>query len=251
TFIAWAVWGPDPRLAHGLVNAVAVLIIACPCAPGLATPMAIMVGTGQGARAGVLIRNAEALERLARVDTLVVDKTGTLTEGRPRVTAIEPGAGWTEDDVLRFAAAVERGSEHPLASAILAEAAGRRIAIPAAVGFSAATGKGVSGDVDGHRVDLGNLELLKSRGIEPGAIGERAGAWREKGHTVLVAAVEGRVAGLIAVADPIRSTTAEAIRQLKDEGLEIVMLTGDNRVTAETIARQLGIDDVRAEVLPA
>jgi P-type Cu+ transporter len=251
TFVAWAVWGPEPRLAHALVNAVAVLIIACPCALGLATPMAIMVGTGQGAKAGVLIKNAEALELLARVDTLVVDKTGTLTEGRPRVTAIDVVPGWTDADLLRLAAAVERGSEHPLAAAVVEAAGARGIAIPAVTDFISATGKGVGGRVDGRQVDLGNVELMHARGIDPGPLTARAEAWRRDGQTVLVVAVDQRVAGAFAVADPIRASAADAVRQLKDEGLTLVMLTGDNRVTATAIARQLGIEDVRAEVLPA
>jgi Cu+-exporting ATPase len=251
TFVAWSAWGPEPRLALALVNAVAVLIIACPCALGLATPMAIMVGTGQGAKVGVLIKNAEALERLARVDTLVVDKTGTLTEGRPRLTTVDVIAGWTDAGVLGLAAAVERGSEHPLAAAIVAAADARRIPIAAVSAFSSTTGTGVSGRVDNHQVDLGNLTLLKSRGIEPGLLADRADALRQNGQTVLAVAVDRQVVGLIAVADPIRATTNEAIRELKDEGLTIVMLTGDNRITAGAIARQLGIDDVRADVLPA
>ncbi|MBZ5557797.1 MAG: heavy metal translocating P-type ATPase [Acidobacteriia bacterium] len=251
TFIAWFVLGPEPRFAHALVNAVAVLIIACPCALGLATPMAIMVGTGQGAKTGVLIRNAEALERLARVDTLVVDKTGTLTEGRPRVTAIDPAEPWTESDVLRLAAAVERGSEHPLAAAIVGAAESRRIAIPAVADFSATPGKGVSGRVDQREVALGTIEFMQTRGVDPGAWTARADARRQDGQTVLIAAVDRRVAGLIAVADPIRQSTADALRLLKADGLAIVMVTGDNHLTAEAIARRLGIDDVRAGVLPA
>jgi Cu+-exporting ATPase len=253
TFGAWFLWGPEPRFAHALVNAVAVLIIACPCALGLATPMAIMVGTGQGAKVGVLIRNAEALERLARVDTLVVDKTGTLTEGRPRVTAVDAADPWTEQDLLRLAAAVERGSEHPLAAAIVGAAESRQIAIPAVTNFTATPGKGVSGRVDERDVDLGTIELLQARGIEisPGAWTARADARRQDGQTVLIVAVDRRVAGLIAVADPIRSSTVEAIGQLKADGLSLVMVTGDNRITADSVARQLGIDEVRAGVLPA
>jgi P-type Cu+ transporter len=250
TFVAWSVWGPEPRFAHGLVNAVAVLIIACPCALGLATPMAIMVGTGEGARSGVLIKNAETLELLGRVDTLVVDKTGTLTEGRPRVTAIEPIAGLTEDELLARAAAVERGSEHPLAGAILRAAEERGITIPSASEFASETGKGVSGRVEGRRVALGNVELMKARGIDSAPMVERAEALRRDGQTVLVVAVDGHLAGLIAVADPIRATTPDAVRRLKEEGLHLVMLTGDNRTTAEAVARRLGVDDVRAELLP-
>ena len=250
TFAVWSVWGPEPRLALALVNSVAVLIIACPCALGLATPMAIMVGTGEGARAGVLIRNAEALELLGRVDTLVVDKTGTLTEGRPAVTHLESVPPVTDADLLRLAAAVERGSEHPLAAAIVAAAEARAIAIPAATDFTSSTGKGVSGRVDGRRVDLGNVELLTSRGIDAGTLVDRAEQWRQRGDTVLLVAVDGVAAGLIAVADPIRATSADAVTRLKTEGLHVVMLTGDNKTTAAAIAGRLGIDDVRAEVLP-
>ena len=250
TFVAWAMWGPEPRLAHALVNAVAVLIIACPCALGLATPMAIMVGTGRGAHAGVLIKNAEALELLARVDTVVVDKTGTLTEGRPRVTAIEAAPGWTEDALLRLAAAVERGSGHPLASAIVGAAEARQIPVPDVTDFLSTTGMGVSGRVAGQLVDLGNLDLMRARGIEPGPLGLRADRWREQGQTVVLVAVDRAIAGLIAVADPIRASAKDAVRALKDEHVRLVMLTGDNRVTAGAVARELGIDEVHAEVLP-
>jgi len=249
TFIVWSAAGPPPRLAHALVNAVAVLIIACPCALGLATPMAIMVGTGRGAVAGVLIRDAEALELLGRVDVLVVDKTGTLTEGRPAVLAVEPAAGWAEQDLLRLAAAVERGSEHPLAAAVLAAADSRAIAVPPATDFSSATGKGVTARVEGRRVDLGSVEFVKP-GIAGSEIAGHADAMRRRGQTVLVVVVDGKVAGLIAVADPIRSTTPEALRALRADGLRILMLTGDHRMTAEAIASELGIDDVRAGVLP-
>src|SRR2546427_5296220 len=250
TFFAWAAWGPDPRLAHGLVNAVAVLIIACPCALGLATPMAIMVGAGQGAKAGVLIKNAEALELLARVDTLVLDKTGTLTEGRPQVTSIEPAAGSTDVDVLRIAAAVERGSEHPLAAAIVRAAQARSIPIPAVSEFRSTTGLGVSGRVDGHAVDLGSIDFMASRGVETAALVGLADVLRQDGQTVMCVAVDRRVVGMMAVADPVRATTAEAIAQLKADGLRIVMLTGDNQVTADAIARRLGIDEVHADVRP-
>ena len=250
TFAAWATFGPDPRFAHALVNAVAVLIIACPCALGLATPMAIMVGTGRGAHAGVLIKNAEALELLARIDTLVVDKTGTLTEGRPRVTAIDAMGVWTGDEVLRLAAAVERGSEHPLAAAVVGEADERHLVIPAVTDFHSTTGKGVSGRVDGRQVELGNADLMRARGIDPGALAERADERRRDGQTVLLVAVDGALAGLIAVADTIRPSAKEAILALKAERVTLIMLTGDNRVTADAIARQLGIDDVRAAVLP-
>ena len=250
TFVAWSIWGPDPRLAHGLVNAVAVLIIACPCALGLATPMAIMVGAGQGAKAGVLVKNAEALELLARVDTLVLDKTGTLTEGRPQVTSIEPAAGSTDVDVLRIAAAVERGSEHPLAAAIVRAAQARSIPIPAVSEFRSTTGLGVSGRVDGHAVDLGSIDFMASRGIETAALVGLADVLRQDGQTVMCVAVDRRVVGMMAVADPVRATTAEAIAQLKADGLRIVMLTGDNQVTADAIARRLGIDEVHADVRP-
>jgi P-type Cu+ transporter len=251
TFGAWSVWGPEPRFAHALVNAVAVLIIACPCALGLATPMAIMVGMGRGARAGVLIKNAEALELLARVDTLVVDKTGTLTEGRPRVTAVAPASGWTEIDVLRLAAAVERGSAHPLASAVLAAASERGVTIPAATDFVSATGQGVSARVETRRVVLGNLEFMKTHGVDAQTAADRADTWRRDGQTTLLVAVDGAFAGALAVADPIRASARDAIRALRAEGLAIVMLTGDNRVTADAIGRQLDIDEVHADVLPA
>jgi Cu+-exporting ATPase len=250
TFIAWSLFGPQPRFALALVNAVAVLIIACPCALGLATPMAIMVGTGQGAKAGVLIKNAEALELLGRVDTLVIDKTGTLTEGRPTVTGVECASGWNGNELLRFAAAVERGSEHPLAAAIVKAAETQAIAIPAVSGFASTTGKGVSGQVEGRAVDLGTVDLLRDRKIDPGALARRADELRRNGQTVLMVAIDQRVAGLIAVADPVRLSTPEAVKLLKADGLRIVMLTGDNRVTAAAIASQLGIDDVRADVLP-
>jgi Cu+-exporting ATPase len=250
TFIAWAIWGPDPRLAHGLVNAVAVLIIACPCALGLATPMAVMVGTGQGARAGVLIRNAEALELLGRVDTLVVDKTGTLTEGRPSVVAIHPVDTWNDSDLLRFAAAVERGSEHPLAAAVVSAAEARRLVIPKATEFTSTTGQGVSGRVDGRRVALGSLDSMQAMAVDTRMVSAKADALREQGQTVLAVAIDNAFAGLIGVADPLRPSTADAVRALEADGLSVVMLTGDNRVTAHAIAARLGIRDVRAEVLP-
>jgi len=250
TFVVWARWGPDPRLAHALVSAVSVLIIACPCALGLATPMAIMVGTGQGAHAGVLIKNAEALELLARVDTLVVDKTGTLTEGRPRVTALEAVGGLTDDELLRLAAGVERGSGHPLASAIVGAAEARRITIPQVRDFVSSTGLGVTGRVDGRLIDLGNIELMRARGVEPGGLGLRADHRREQGQTVVLVAVDRVIAGLIVVADPIRASAREAVRALKDDHMRLVMLTGDSRVTAAAVAKELGIDEVHAEVLP-
>jgi Cu+-exporting ATPase len=250
TFIAWSLWGPEPRLALGLVNAVAVLIIACPCALGLATPMAIMVGTGEGARAGVLIRDAEALELLGRVDTLVIDKTGTLTEGRPEVTAVEVTGSFAETDVLRFAAAVERSSEHPLADAVVRSAETRRLSPPIATDFRSIAGKGAGGHVDGHQVDLGNLDMMATVGVDVGPVAARADGLRTNGATVVFVAVDGAVAGLIGIADPVRATSVEAVRALVEEGLDVVMLTGDHRVTAEAVASKLGIRDVHADVLP-
>jgi Cu+-exporting ATPase len=249
-FVAWSVWGPEPRLAHALLSGVAVLIIACPCALGLATPMAIMVGTGRGAHAGVLVRNAEALEQLARVDVLLVDKTGTLTEGKPRVMAVEPAAGFSEDDVLRLAAGVERGSAHPLASAVVGAAESRRLPVPAVSRFVSMAGKGVSGVVDGHAVDVGTLDFLRGLDVDTQSLAAVAERHRVSGHTVLSVASDGRPAGVVAVADAIRASTPDAIRALKADGLSIVMVTGDNRATAQAIALQLGIDDVRADVLP-
>jgi Cu+-exporting ATPase len=247
----WWIWGPQPAFANGLTAAVAVLIIACPCALGLATPMSIMVGVGRGAGAGVLIKNAEALERLCKMDTLVVDKTGTLTVGRPRVTAAAAAAGFAEEDILRLAAAIERGSEHPLAAAIVAEAEARRLAAPAAGEFEARTGKGVVGRVEGRAIALGNAKLLEDLGIQTDALAARADEWRRDGATVVFLGVDGRAAGLLAVADPIKETTPATIGALKRAGVRVVMLTGDNRTTADAVARRLGIDEVRAEVLPA
>jgi Cu+-exporting ATPase len=249
-FAAWSVWGPEPRFAHALLSGVAVLIIACPCALGLATPMAIMVGTGRGAHAGVLVRNAEALEQLARVDVLLVDKTGTLTDGKPRVMAAEPAAGFLEDDVLRLAAGVERGSAHPLASAVVGAAESRKLQIPAVSRFVSTTGKGVSGVVDGRAVDVGTLEFLRGLGTDTQALASAADRHRASGHTVLAVAIDGRPAGVVAVADAVRASTPDAINALKADGLSIVMVTGDHRATAQAIASQLGIDDVRADVLP-
>jgi Cu+-exporting ATPase len=249
-FVVWAVFGPSPRLAHGLVNAVAVLIIACPCALGLATPMAIMVGTGRGATAGVLIKNAEALETLEKIDTLVFDKTGTLTEGKPRVAAIETVAGWSAQDVLRFAASIEQGSEHPLAAAILAEALRQSVKSAATTEFRSLTGKGITGRVEGRVVAVGNQTLLNEMGISQIALKERAETLRRDGDTVVHVAIDGAEAGLIAIADPLKKSTTEAIAQLRADGLRLVMLTGDSRATAESVARKLGIDEVDAEVLP-
>ena len=249
-FAAWAIWGPEPRLALALLSAVAVLIIACPCALGLATPMAVMVGTGRGAEAGVLIRNAEALERFEKVDTLVFDKTGTLTEGKPalvEVTALPPFA---EGDVLRFAAGVEQFSEHALADAVLAGARARGVALPPVSDFESHTGLGVSGTVDGTRVVLGNAALLSAQRIDPQPLAKNADALRQKGHTVMFVAVDGRAAGTLAVADPIKTSAAEALAALRAEGLRTVMLTGDNEATARAVASRLGIETVLAEMLP-
>jgi P-type Cu+ transporter len=250
TFVAWSLGGPEPRLTHALVNAVAVLIIACPCALGLATPMAIMVGTGRGAESGVLIKNAEALEILEKADTLVVDKTGTLTEGKPRLATLEPAGDVAADELLRLAASLERGSEHPLAAAIVKEAEARGLRLSEARDFRSVTGKGVTGTVEGRTVVLGNAALLGEHGIEAEGLRPRLDALRAEGQTVLLAAVDGRLAGLIGVADPVRASTPEAIRLLHADGLRIIMLTGDSRVTAEAVARTLGIDEVIAEVLP-
>jgi Cu+-exporting ATPase len=250
SFAVWGVWGPAPRLAHALVNSIAVLIIACPCALGLATPMAIMVGTGRGAHAGVLVKNAEALELLARVDVLVVDKTGTLTEGRPRVTAVQTAPGMADVELLRMAASVERGSAHPLASAIVREAELRGITLSAVSRFMSTSGQGVTGLVDGHAVDVGSASFLNGLGVDISALAAPADAYRQSGQTALLIAIDGRAAGALAVADAVRPSSAEAVRLLKAEGLSIVMLTGDSQSTAEAIASQLGIDDVRAQVLP-
>ncbi len=250
TFAVWATWGPEPRMAHGILNAIAVLIIACPCALGLATPMSIMVATGRGATMGVLFKNAEAIEVLRSVDTLVVDKTGTLTEGKPRLVDVVPMTPWTEADVLRLAASLERGSEHPLAAAIVAGAEARHIGLVTATEFSSQTGKGVSGRVDGRAVRLGNAALLADSKIDAGTLGARAEEMRSTGQTVMFAIVDGALAGLIAVADPIKATTADAIRRLQDEGLRLVMMTGDSRTTAEAVAKELGIGEVIAGVLP-
>jgi Cu+-exporting ATPase len=251
TFAGWAIWGSSPRLAHGLISAVAVLIIACPCALGLATPMAVMVGTGRGAEHGVLIRNAEALEILHRADTVVVDKTGTLTEGKPRLVTAEPAAGFMADEVLRLAAALERGSEHPLAAAVVQGAEARGVQVPGeATDFHAVTGKGVVGVVQGRRVVLGNPALLADHGIDASSLAPRLQELRAAGQTVLLLGVDGRLAGWLGVADPIRASTPEAIKVLHQEGLRVIMLTGDNETTASAVARQLGIDEVIADVLP-
>jgi len=249
-FIAWGIWGPEPRLAHGLIAAVAVLIIACPCALGLATPMSIMVGVGRGAGLGVLIRNAEALERLEKVQTLIVDKTGTLTEGRPAVTRIVAGEGLDETEVLRLAAAVERASEHPLALAVVAAATELGIAIPAVADFDAPTGKGAAGRVDGQRVVLGNATIMRDSGIDLAEMEATADELRRDGATAIFMGLDGRIAGVLAIADPIKASTPDALAGLRKAGINVVMLTGDNRTTAEAVARELGIDAVEAEVLP-
>jgi P-type Cu+ transporter len=249
-FVVWSIFGPAPAMAYALVAAVSVLIIACPCALGLATPMSIMVGTGRGAHAGVLIKNAEALERLAKVDTLVVDKTGTLTEGKPKVTTLIAAEGFDEADLLGLAASLERASEHPLAAAIVAAAQERGIELVEASDFDSVTGKGVHGKVDGREVALGNRRLLESLQVDPGALAARAEQQRAEGETVMFVVVDGKAAGLVCVADPIKQTTSEALAALRAEGLAIVMLTGDNRTTAEAVARKVGIEDIHAEVLP-
>jgi len=250
TAVVWGLVGPEPRMAHALVNAVAVLIIACPCALGLATPMSIMVATGKGATAGVLFRNAEAIEILRKVDTLVIDKTGTLTEGKPKLVTVEPVQGWDGKDLLRLAASLERGSEHPLAAAIVSGAHDRGVEPAATESFESVTGKGVKGRVDGRSVGLGNRNLFESLGIDPGELAGKAEALRKEGQTVMFVAVDGKAAGLLGVADPVKGTTPEAIRQLHEEGIRIVMLTGDSRTTAEAVAGTLAIDEVMAEVLP-
>jgi Cu+-exporting ATPase len=250
TFIAWSIVGPEPRMAHALVNAVAVLIIACPCALGLATPMSIMVATGKAAGIGILFKNAEAIEIMRKVDTLVVDKTGTLTEGKPKLVSLSPATGIDETVLLRLAASLERGSEHPLATAIVMGAEERDVALVAAKDFESVTGKGVSGLVDGQRVALGNLAMMEALGIDPGEMTTHAEELRGDGQTVMFVAVDGKPAGLVGVADPIKESTPEAIQTLHGEGIRIVMLTGDSKTTAQAVARKLDIDEVIAEVLP-
>jgi Cu+-exporting ATPase len=250
TFVVWSIWGPEPRMAHGLVNAVAVLIIACPCALGLATPMSIMVAAGKAALNGVLFKNAEAIEVMRKVDTLVVDKTGTLTEGKPQLVSVATNGVVDEQTLLRFAASLERSSEHPLAAAIVSGARDRGVELVDATAFESFTGKGVVGDVDGHRIALGNRSLLSELKLDPGEIGAQAEASRSAGQTIMFVVVDDKPAGLIGVADPIKDTTADAVKQLHAEGIRIVMLTGDSRTTAEAVARRLDIDEVVAEVLP-
>lgn len=250
-FLSWYVWGPEPRLAFALVAAVSVLIIACPCALGLATPMSIMVGVGRGAQAGVLIRSAEALERMEKVDTLVVDKTGTLTEGKPRVIAVHPATGWSEEDVLRLAAGLERASQHPLGEAIVRAAAERGLALPSAQDFDAPAGKGITGTVDGHKLVIGNLHILRDAGVDAGDLAAVADGLRRDGASAILVAIDGRMAGAIAVSDPIKATAKQAIDNLAADGIRVVMLTGDNVLTARAVADKLGISEVQAGVLPA
>ena len=249
-FSAWMIWGPEPQFTYGLVAAVAVLIIACPCALGLATPMSIMVGVGRGAQSGVLIKNAEALEHMEKVDTLVIDKTGTLTEGKPAVTAIVPAAGFTETDVLRLAASVERASEHPLAVAIVRAAQERGVSTTPVVDFDSPTGRGAVGSVDGKKIALGNAKFLSELSVDVTGLSDQAEELRKDGATAIFMAVDGKVAGVLAIADPVKASTPEALKGLKAEGVRVVMLTGDNWTTAKAVARRLGIDDVEAEVLP-
>jgi P-type Cu+ transporter len=249
-FAAWMVWGPSPGFAHAFIAAVSVLIIACPCALGLATPMSIMVGVGKGATAGVLIKNAEALERFEKVDTLVVDKTGTLTEGRPRVVGVVPAPGLDEATVLSLAAGLEVSSEHPLAAAIVASARERGLPVEAVTDFGSVTGKGVTGKAGGRLIALGNAAMMRDQGVDLGGLEARADELRRDGATALFAAIDGKPGGVVAVADPIKESTPEALKRLREDGVRIVMLTGDNRTTAEAVARKLGIDEIEAEVLP-
>jgi Cu+-exporting ATPase len=250
TFVAWSVWGPAPALSYALIAAVSVLIIACPCALGLATPMSIGVGVGKGAGAGVLIKSAEALERMEKVDTLVVDKTGTLTEGKPKVTAIVPAAGLSESEILSLAASLERSSEHPLAAAIVAAAQDRGASIQEPTDFASVTGKGVTGQIGGQSVALGNARLMTDLGIVLGDLEHKADALRGDGATALFLALDGRPGGVIAIADPIKPTTQAALDSLRNDGMRIVMLTGDNKTTAKAVARKLGIKEVEADILP-
>jgi P-type Cu+ transporter len=249
-FVAWSVWGPPPRLTYGLIAAVSVLIIACPCALGLATPMSIMVGVGRGAQAGVLIKNAEALERLEKVDTLVVDKTGTLTEGAPRVTAIRPSGTFSEHELLRLAASLERASQHPLAAAIVEAAKARNLMLVEPQAFDAPVGKGVSGSLEGRQLVIGNARIMQEAGIDTAALRAEAESLRQEGATAVFVAIDGKAAGIIAIADPIKPTTPGAVAALKADGIRIVMLTGDNATTARAVAAKLGITEVEAEVLP-
>ena len=250
SFIIWSIWGPAPAMAYGLVSAVAVLIIACPCALGLATPMSIMTATGTGAQMGVLIKNAEALERFEKIDTLIVDKTGTLTEGKPKLVAVLPEKGHDEAEVLRLAASLERGSEHPLAEAIVRGAEERGVEFAKAEEFEAVTGKGVKGRVDGKAVALGNAALIRDMGLDSGALVDTANARRDEGETVMFIVLDGAIAGLVSVADPVKETTPAALKALHEQGFRIIMATGDNERTAQAVASRLGIDEIRADVLP-
>jgi len=250
SFVVWSIYGPEPAMAFAIVNAVAVLIIACPCALGLATPMSIMVGTGKGAQSGILIKNAEALETLEKIDTIVVDKTGTLTEGRPKLVLIEPQSPFTEDELLSLAASVEKGSEHPLAAAIVEGAEERGAKISSASEFSSVTGEGVEATVDGRKVALGNAKMMKRTGAHDDALATTAEEHRREGQTVMFVAIDGNPAGLIGVADPIKETTPEAIKALHDAGVKVVMLTGDSRATAEAVGVKIGIDEIHADVSP-
>jgi Cu+-exporting ATPase len=249
-FVAWMIWGPEPRFAHGLVAAVAVLIIACPCALGLATPMSIMVGVGRGAGLGVLIKNAEALERFEKIDTLVVDKTGTLTEGKPKVTSMAAINGFTESELLRLAATLERASEHPLATAIVNAATEQQLVLGVAEDFDSPVGKGVTGSVDGRRLTIGSHRIMEEAHIDVSALTSQAEAMRGEGATVIFIAIDGRVGGLLAISDPIKTTTPDAVQALLKAGVRVVMLTGDNKTTADAVARKLGITEVEAEILP-
>jgi Cu+-exporting ATPase len=249
-FVGWAILGPEPRLAHALVAAVSVLIIACPCALGLATPISIMVGVGRGAHAGVLIRDAEALERFEKVDTLVIDKTGTLTEGRPSLTAVRPGEGVAEDELLRLAASLERASEHPLAEAIVAAAGARNLTLAPVEGFDSPVGRGVTGTVEGRAVAIGSRRFMAEIGVDAEALQAEAEAQQADGATTVFVSIDARVAGVLVISDPIKATTAEAVERLKADGVRLVMMTGDGRAAAEAVARRLGIDEVAAEVLP-
>ncbi|MDY6850441.1 MAG: copper-translocating P-type ATPase, partial [Thermodesulfobacteriota bacterium] len=249
-FIVWSVFGPTPPMAFGLIAAVSVLIIACPCALGLATPMSIMVGVGRGAQSGVLIRDAEALERMEKVDTVVVDKTGTLTEGKPQVTKLVPAEGFSEEELMRFAGGLEKGSEHPLAHAILDKARVMNLTLPDAEGFDSPNGKGVTGKIDGQQVLIGNRLLMETEGVDTSDFESEADQLRRDGATVIFAAVDVKVCGLLAIADPVKETTEAAITALQKDGIRVVMLTGDNRTSAEAVARKLHIDEVEAEVLP-
>ncbi|MFZ0854491.1 MAG: copper-translocating P-type ATPase, partial [Hyphomicrobiaceae bacterium] len=249
-FLAWSLWGPEPRLTYGLIAAVSVLIIACPCALGLATPMSIMVGVGRGAQSGVLIKNAEALERLEKVDTLVVDKTGTLTEGKPSVVAIKTAHGADETELLRLTASLERSSEHPLAAAIVRSATERGLALAEPERFASPVGKGVTGIVDGHKLVIGNRRIMSEAGVDTTSLDASADRLRQEGATAIFVAIDGKAAGIIAIADPIKATTPSVISALKEAGIRIVMLTGDNATTAKAVAQKLGIADVEAEVLP-